>query len=98
MVATDTAMVVLAGAGAAAWGITVAVRRAVDRAELRRNCKHRLVTDPCDGWNATLRCAHGCGHQEPDREYTARWNQARDDRIHAIVARIDQCPRCGGSE
>ena len=85
----------LGGIGAVAWCITTAVRQAVDRAEARRNCNHQLVTDPCFGWNATLRCAKGCGHQEPDREYVARYQERRELRIHAEAARIHECPKCG---
>lgn len=94
MVDQETAAAVLLGCGAASWGITALVWRVLARREVRRNCNHRMVTDPCGGWNATLRCSLGCGHQEPDREYVARYQADRQTRIEA--AAIKSCPRCGG--
>ena len=85
MVDQQTASAVLLACGAASWGITVLVRRAVDRAELIRNCQHVLWSDPCGGWNATMRCAL-CPYQRPDLEAVARYDAER-------LAR--RCPHCG---
>lgn len=90
-----TAFAVIGSCAAVSWGLTVWVRHLIEVRERRDKCQHQLRTDPCFGWNATLRCVKGCGYQEPDREYVARYHQEREDRIHAVAARINECPKCG---
>lgn len=85
MVDQGTAAAILGGAGAASWVITVLARRAIDRRELIANCAHVLVSDPCNGWNPTLRCQL-CPYQRPDYEAVARRKAERE----AL-----RCPHCG---
>lgn len=85
MVDQGTASLALLACGAASWGITALVRRAVERRELIANCEHVLWSDPCNGWNATLRCEK-CPYQRPDLEALAK----RDAERAAL-----RCPHCG---
>lgn len=96
MVDQGTAMGVVGAAGAAAYGITWAVRRQVDLWEKRQKCPHDLYLDDRAReyiyWK--YRCRNGCGHQEDAAGEIAAERERREALWRA--AAVQRCPKCGG--